>query len=65
MSQLKRLSKQAELVRERREIAFRPERSLFREVAKISKKKGLSMNRVVNDLVKEGIKKGVNTLARI
>lgn len=63
MSAVKRVSKHTELVRERREIAFRPERSLFREVAKISKKKGLSMNKVVNELVKEGIKKGENTLA--
>ena len=64
MSRVKKLSKHTELVRERREIAFRPERSLYREVAKISKKRGVSMNVVVTEFVKQGIKEeGVNTLA--
>jgi predicted DNA-binding ribbon-helix-helix protein len=66
MSRRKGLSTRTELVRDRREIAFRPEKSLFRQVAQISKKRGVSMNQLVTELVKEGIKEeGVNTLARI
>ena len=66
MSQVKRLSKQREKVSERKEVGFRPTRILFNKLAKISKKRGVSMNVVVNDLVENGINgKGVNTLARI
>jgi hypothetical protein len=57
MSQMKRLSKQAEKVSERKEVGFRPTRILFNRI---------SMNQVVNELVENGInEKGVNTLARI
>ena len=66
MSRRKPLITRTELVRDRKEIAFRAEKSLFRQIAKISKIRGLSMNKVVTELVKEVIKeKGVNTLARI
>jgi|JI10StandDraft_1071094.scaffolds.fasta_scaffold2263703_1 hypothetical protein len=66
MSQMKRLSKQAEKVSERKEVGFRPTRILFNKLAKISKKRRISMNQVVNELVENGInEKGVNTLARI
>lgn len=66
MSRRKGLSTRTELVRDRREIAFRAEKSLYKKIAQISKKRGVSMNVVVTELVKEVIKeKGVNTLARI
>lgn len=63
VSQVKRLSKQAEKVSERKEVGFRPTRILFNKLAKISKKRRISMNQVVNELVENGIKEGVNTLA--
>lgn len=65
MSQVKRLSKQAEKVSLRKHVGFRPTRILFNKLAKISKKRGVSMNLVVNEIVENGIKEGVNTLARI
>ncbi len=66
LSKRKGLSTRTELVRDRKEIAFRPEKSLFRQIAKISKKRNVSMNVIVTEFVKQGIKEeGVNTLARI
>ena len=66
MSRRKGLSTRTELVRDRREIAFRAEKSLFRQIAKISKIRGLSMNQVVTELVKKGFKEeGETSLARI
>ena len=65
MSQVKRLSKQREKVSERREVGFRPTTNLFNKLTRISKKRKISMNQVVNELVENGIKEGVNTLARI
>lgn len=66
MSNRKKFSKKTKLVSERKEIGFRPEDSLYREVKKISKKRKISMNQVVIELVENGINEGgVNTLARI
>jgi predicted DNA-binding ribbon-helix-helix protein len=66
MRNRKRLSKKKELVSKRKEIGFRPEKSLYKQVERISKRRGVSMNQVVNELVENGInEKGVNTLARI
>ena len=62
MSVLKRLSKQGEKVGKRRGIAVRPERSLYRKLAKLSKKEGISMNRIALRIL-EGTKEGVDTLA--
>lgn len=66
MSQVKRLSKQVEKVSKRREVGFRPTTILFNKLTRISKRRKISMNQVVNELVENEInKKGVNTLARI
>ncbi len=66
MSKRKGLSTRTELVRNRKGIAFRAEKSLYKKIAQISKKRGVSMNVVVTEFVKEGIKeKGVNTLASV
>jgi len=66
MSQVKSISKHTGLVRDRKGIAFRPVQSLYKQVARISKKRGVSMNVVVIEYVEKGIKEeGVNTLARI
>lgn len=66
MSQVNTISKHTGLVRDRKGIAFRPVKSLYRQIARISKRRGVSMNQLVNEFVENGIKEeGVNTLARI
>lgn len=61
MSQGKSISKHTELVRNRKEISFRPVKSLYRQVARISKKRKVSMNQLVNEFVEKGIQEeGVN-----
>jgi len=64
LSQVKRLSKQLEKVSQRREVGFRPTTIVFNKLSRISKKRKISMNQVVNELVENEInEKGVNTLA--
>lgn len=66
MSRVKSISKHTELVRDRKEIACRLLQSQYRQVERISKKRKISMTKLVNEFVEKGIKEeGVNTSLKI
>ena len=55
----KDLSTQRELVSQRQEISYRPVSKLYNKIKQISKKRGISMNRFLNEIIEVE----VNTLA--
>ncbi len=59
IQRIKRLSRQSEKVGQRRIIGYRPENEVYKRLTKMSIKEGISMNQIVDGI----IKKEVNMLA--
>lgn len=61
---IKILSKQSERVAKRKGIAYRPESLVYTELERRSRKKGISLNQVLNEIVLRDIKKKGVRLAK-